>query len=500
MPNNARTLLTAVVASLFISLTVVECDAQRQRRLLGRRGNTDSGTESPYPGYGWELKPLVSARPPAAPRLPVASAIQPDLIIYAEPSRILSRMYRRTRELTPVNDNILETNIHGVAMNTTSTAPKLLPSDRGIEVELFLKTHARSETIGTNQAATARSHGITNVVGSKKILLTPASFQTTKARTLAQTNSDIIDFHWGRRIGQNVARQKADDQTSTIEYISASKASARASRQFDTTVDQSVRQLQRQFREQMRQLKSQNRSPQQLRLRSTHDQIIAEARFGTDPYATSGSALPPAPAILARDQAVVQAHESLVNQMIQQQIQQQDFDELQEDDWSEQMSDFLPVSTDALKVADEDRKWTLKMAEESPFDMRLENGQVSITMNVKNFTVGKRDYPGMKIEAKYAIEIGDSHVSAARTDKLKLTPTDEESKTDASGKKKRVGVRQQIFRSMVRKRFNPIFAETVDASRLLDQIPRQLGQSAVQLTNLEYSNGWFTSTMQLTNQ
>ena len=496
-PICSRTLLALSVFAIAISSS----DCQAQLRLLGGRRNSEPAEESPYPGYdNWELKTVVSARPPIAPRLPATSDFQPNFIIHADPSRMLSQMQRRNRDQMPVNDTILETDIRGNSNSDTLTVPRLMPSNRGIEIELQLRTRAFSRTTGTNRAATARSHATTNIAGSKKILLTPASFQTTKARTVAETNSNIVDFHWGRRIGQNIARETADDQKSTVEYISATKASAQARRQFDSTVDQSVRQLQRQFRDQVRQLKSQDRYPDHLRLRSTYDRVVAEGWFDTGEQTLNSMALPPAPVRLQRDQAVVHIHESLVNHLVRQQIAEQKFDELKEEDWSERMADILPVQDGALEVADDDRKWSLKMSKEMPFDMRLENGEVSITMNVDNFTVGERDFPGMKIQAKYALEINGSKITAKRSDKLKLTPTAAESKTDATGKKKRVGVRQQIFRSMVRKRFNPIFAESVDASRFLEQIPQQAGQLDIRLTNLEYTNGWFIGTAGLSQK
>ena len=489
--------VTLVVCTIVLSMA---CEANGQRRLRSRFASNSTGIESPYPGYDdWALKPLRLPTPPQAPRLIPPVNFRPNLIVYADPGRMLSQMYRRDQQITPVNDRILETNIQGLSLNNTTTVPILLPSRRGIEIELQLQTAANSRTVGTNRAATAHSLGITKIVGTKKILITPASFQTTRARTLAQTDSEMIGFNWGRRIGGNIARQRADDQASTFEYISASKASQQAGFQFDTTVDHRVRMLQRQFRSQVRNAKSRGQYPDRLRFRSTPNLLIAEAVFENDEFSQSSLLIPPAPQQLSRDQAVIQMHESIVNELMARQLRERDFRVLREEDWAESMSGLLPIDNSALRVADADRKWTLKMAESDPFRLRLSDGKALIAMNVLGFKVGDREYPGMKIEAEYDIHVAVDRITATRTEKLRLTPMESETKADSAGRR-RVGIRQQVFRSMVRKRFNPILAESIDASQFLDRMPQSLGGVQIEPLRLEYSGQWFTSLVQFSNR
>ena len=475
----------------FIGLAslMVTGDCAAQWRLRGRSA-ASSEIESPYPGYeDWELQPVRLASPPAAPHLAQPLEFLPNVLVFLEPGRVLSQMDRLDSQSTPVHDRILETEIQGASRNVTRTYPVLLPSDRGIEIELQMRTLANSQTVSRNRAATAQSFGTTRIVGVKKILLTPLSFQTTKARALAKTDSDMVGFQWGRRIGGNIARRRADEQSTTIEYINASKASRRAEDLFDQTVDHQVRMLQRQFRSRVQQLKSRGNYPDQLRLRSTSRILVAEAYFPNQSSGETSSPPWPAPTTLAADQLVIQIQESVVNQWLQQQLDQQDLSLLEESDWSERMGGILPISSKALTVQDEDRQWTLRMEDQRPFQLRLQNGVAQIQMNVANFRVGDREYPGMRIEADYDVSASHNRLTATRLGKLKLTPTEAESKMDASGNR-RVGIRQQIFRSMVRKRFNPIFSEQIDASGMLDRLPRNLGNLQLRLDSLDYVDDW----------
>lgn len=435
---------------------------------------------------------------------PVASSGplgSPNAYIHVTSGILLSRLEQRQVTRDPVYDVILGTSLQGEAMAHTNVTPQLLPSEQGIEVALHFHTRAFTNTTGTNNAATAYNRGLTKIHGRKQILLTPERFFTNNAHAHANTTSEIVGFKWDRPIGERIARQRAAEQKPTTERISEKKAADRARMQFDRQVDRQVVRFESQYRQALQQqLPLLPQQPTGLRFRSTHNTMVAEATFGTG----AANSHPPSLLMNGSCQGIaVQIHESLIGETLSRLNDTLAGQSLDEKDWSKRLAEFIParaVPAESLKVSNNRRQWKLGMPKEEPLKIEMVDQAVKVSLKIDAFQVGESKYPGMLIESLYKPEIKDGKVIAKRGEKLQLTPLDEDGNTvrkevadkEPSAKKKsskgRLGVRQQIFRSMVRKRFDPIFAEELP---LGDQ-RRTFANNQMTISRIELANGWAT--------
>lgn len=423
----------------------------------------------------------------------------PNAIIHITAGQLLERLEQKQVTREPVYAVVLGTSLQGSAMTHTTVTPQLLPSDRGIEVALHLHSRAFSKATGTASAATAYNRGVTDIHGRKQILFTPAQFFTNNGEATANTQSDIVGFKWDRRFGERIARERAAEQKPMAEKITAQKAADQTRTQFDRQVDRQVRRFEAQYRENLpQQLAALPLQPNDVRFRSTQDTVIIESIFGGG--ATDSP--PPSLRFNGRCQGMaIQLHESVITETLARLNAALAGQSLDEKDWGNRLGDLLPTRADALKVSNTRRQWTLGMAKSRPLKVSVGNDGLHVALKIDNFQVGKSKYPGMLIETVYTPLIEDGKIIAQREEKLKLTPLDEDGsavkpketeKTDkpkgSARSKRRLGVRQQIFRSMVRKRFDPIFAEEVP----LGEQQRTLAGTEITISRIELDGEWAT--------
>lgn len=481
-------LCSGLITLLFASFNLVA--QTRVTTLLKEMHGPQPFKNSGYPGYShWDWNPgNERIDPPTAPFLPPARNFRPQLIIQTAPDALLRTMQQTELQCDPVNDKILDTDIYGSTLNLVRVTPQLISSRRGIEVQLNMTTNARSSVVGIEGDATVGVDGKTLVLATKKVLLTPKSFQTTRARAVADSRTRINDFQWQRHIGHNIAFSRAYRDKSTSEYISASNAAIRAQSDFDKSVDEQVRIAQRQFRTIARQLQHQNQLPDDLRFRSQSDRLIAEAAYRRN--ALSNNDTPPT---LTRapqgEEVALQMHQSLINDWLDGRFGDE---ELTEADLVEQLRQVFPSPSTAPKQSNKPKKsrheWQLKMATKSPVHIQLDGDSVRVTVKIQELLIDKAISPGITITAEYQIQTSGKEVTAIRGERLDIQLMQMQGK-------KRLGARQTVFRSMLRREFDPVFAETLDLSPIFAQLPSRMGIDLVQdaqFQSVRVNKDWVT--------
>ncbi len=403
-----------------------------------------------------------------------------------------------------MDDVILGTQLRGTALTQTHVTPRLIPNDQAIQIALNLQTLAHTKTTGTNSAATAHSLGTTRIIGCKTIYFTASQAHTTPARTMADVTSEIVSFHWGRLFGARIARQRADEQKPLTEQISAQRAEDRASAQFDRQVTQQLDRLARSFRQSMNaRIASMPIQPTHLRLRSTTDAVIGDAWFDHGIV----TAWPPGLNVRGSQQGVaVQVHQSLLVQTLEslnRSLAGQALDEQQLSQFGNVLSDASGGRSASPRPQRRSRReWTLKMAETRPIQIRITGQGIHVSLNMDSITIDEVPNPPMRVQAVYLPVIRNQACYLERQGRLSLTPVTERQQADgndsalqkgertgtAAPPTQRRGARQQVFQSLLRKRFEQVMVPSLS----LGPQYRSIDGNSITLTNIDLSDEWIT--------
>ena len=357
-----------------------------------------------------------------------------------------------------MDDEILGARVRGTATNHVRLSPRLRTSERSIVLVLDVQTDVFSQTESRKQAATALVEGVTSIQGEKVIEFDGRRIVAWPSGAAADTQSRIVDFQWDRLFGEKIALREAYRTKPDSEAVSARKAAARAERQIDEQVDSQLRKWAAELRPRVRDWNNAGLSVS-YQFSSQPDGVEFRARF--DQTAPSqGVPLPP-----QMHDAEFGVHESFVNELINQSLRDR---MVSEQDWSAQFGNLLPARPQSLEVADPDRVWSLHFGQQ-PLKLEIDDNQIRIRLEVQGLAVGEDSYPGISIEALYQLteataSDGLPTVVLQRDKRLAL----QISQGKSAG---RLGVRQQVFRSMVRKRFEPIFADEIPLGTLLMRKP-----------------------------
>ena len=139
------------------------------------------------------------------------------------------------------------------------------------------------------------------------------------------------------------------------------------------------------------------------------------------------------------------------------------------------------------------------MAKSYPIHLDFLDNTIFVELRFDSFKVGTSEYPGLRIGATYGLEIKGDKIMLVRQGKLQLKPPKKsaediakdianQSTEDSQPKSRRRGVRQQIFRSLARKRFDPIFAEALNVG----STRRSIGGNSMTIAKIETSDDWIT--------
>lgn len=427
----------------------------------------------------------------------------PTLVAHVTAATLIEQMKQEQVTRDPIYDVIQGTSLQGSALSKTTITPQLLPSEHGIAAALHLNTRAQIETTGTDNAATVYNRGTTDIQGYKQVLFTPTQILTYKAQASANVQADIVGFQWQRPLGEQIARRRAYEQEPQIEAISSVNTGKRARKQLDRQVDRQMAKLETQLRANAAgQLARLPMRPDHVQLRSTREAAIAEVYFGDGRIGSFPPTLQPNG---SQQGMAVQIHQSLLAAAMDPLNDALAGQTVEEEDWS-QLTNLLPVST-AAQLRPDRRKWILQMPDDAPLTTTLTDKGMRVAFKVAAFKVGTTAYPGMLIETNFTPTIKDGQLIAVRDDRLTLTPLPvqpakpagsdaakpsntkpAENAADKPKPRRRLGVRQNIFRSMVRKRFDPVFAKELPIG---DQ-HRSLGGNRYSISDIEISNEWAT--------
>jgi hypothetical protein len=141
-------------------------------------------------------------------------------------------------------------------------------------------------------------------------------------------------------------------------------------------------------------------------------------------------------------------HESAVNNLATGTLAGE---QVREDQLAEQMAELWGKAPAGFQPTDPEKLWTIHFHAENPLRVEFADGIATVTLQARGFQVGKQSIPGARLRVAYELVAVDSRLVGVRQGRIEIVPL------EATDESTQVGVRYQVFRSMLRRRFERVF-------------------------------------------
>ncbi len=348
----------------------------------------------------------------------------------------------------PFNEMILGSRYHGMSTTDSSFSLRTEPAEDSVALTLLWQATVASRTQSTTQRTDVSSRSTTRIAAIKQLSWQQSEWQVEPARARAASRSRITNVNVRRLLGRRVARRRAYQQRPAVDRSVARQAEQRTRREFDRQIDTLLATMQENFDRQIRQpLAERGQLPELVRQRSTADAmelILLEAN-GSQYGATSG--IPTRFSKQSYDFSL-SLHQSALNNLATGMFAGE---QVSENQLAEQMAEVLGRAPAGLQPSDPEKLWTIHFHRESPLRVEFAAGVVTVTLLTQGFTVGGQSIPGARLKVAYELDTDGPRLHGARQGRIEIVPL------DANEDSPQVGVRYQVFRSMLRRRFDRVF-------------------------------------------
>jgi len=375
-----------------------------------------------------------------------------NLHVFVDDQVVTAGFDRPVDRTEPVRDVILGTTIRGTGHTTGETTGSLANNEHHAVIDLTFLGVNRSDNRGFNGPVTIHSQGITRLGARARLYVNDTGLHAlpTKANAHTRTHTSAIRDRKGRRIVERIAWRRAAEQKCLAEAIAADHAEQRLRRRVDAEVADAVAEANEAFTGKFRDtLTERGLFPATLDFSSTTEAMRIDWLYATDAQIAAATEPPPlhSDAVLG-----IRLHESVVNNMAQTALGGMTVHEplLQAD--IKRAFGRLP---ERLRTPPGEEPWGVGFADRLPIELDVADGQFTITIRGRRYHKGDQRHPGMNVWATYAIDTDSDAPRAVRQGDLNIFPPGFNPDTD------RLSTRQQVIRTLLKKRFDGIFGEEI---------------------------------------
>ena len=348
----------------------------------------------------------------------------------------------------PFNEMILGSRYRGMSTTDSSFSLRTEPNDESVALSLLWQATVASRTQSTTQRTDVSSRSTTRIAAIKQLSRQQDEWQVEPARVRAASRSRITNVEVRRLLGRRVARQRVYAQRPAVDRSAARRAEQRTRREFDRQIDALLATMREDFDRQFRQpLAEREQFPEIVRQRSTAEAVeLILLQANASQYGATSN-LPARPTKQSAGDLSFSLHESAVNNLATGTLAGE---RVREDQLAEQMAKLLGRTPAGLQPSDPKKLWTIHFHRASPLRVEFAAGAVTVTLQAQGFTVGKQSIPGARLKVAYELDADGARLHGARQGRIEIVPLDADEVS-------RVGVRYQVFRSMLRRRFERVF-------------------------------------------
>jgi len=375
-----------------------------------------------------------------------------NLMVGVSSKMVTQAISKPVDEVAPVTDCILGTTIRGTGHTVGNTTAELVEDGQRASIDIVFSAVNKSDTVGYNGPVIIHSKGTTNLSARKRIMIDEAGISSLPACSSATTNSVITSIcdKKNREFVERIAKKRAKKQKCKAEAIAAQHAEQRINSRIDAEAAESISKAHENFVNKFRRpLTERDLFPQYLGF-SSKPSILNISALQAD--STQLAAPSAAPAIAEGADVVLQVHDSMINNFTTSALSGMTVDK---EDFESAIIDMLGKLPEKLKEDDQE-PWSISFTRGMPISVQFADEEISMTIRGRKFRKGEDNHPGMNISVKYKIEETDTGFKLMRQGEPEIFPPG-----FVPGGGKSMGVRFQVIRTILERRFGRIFIEEI---------------------------------------
>jgi hypothetical protein len=413
--------------------------------------------------------------------------VRPNLFLDVSEGVLQSAVTKRETLESAVRDVILGTTYVGSSTTSSITGLDLVANRDGVSTRYTYEGEAQIRTNGYNQGATVRTSSVSTFRGEKLLNLTTVGITMSPASATAVNRSRILDVSTSRVLGNRVARNRAYQQKNATERQVGQRTAALVRQEMDTYFRDLVKSSRDTFVRRFRiPLHARNAFPEVVSLTSTDLRARMSLLVANSGQLSTTTSPPEVLSQEAEADVVCQLHESLVNNLADSYLGGR---RLRDVEIGEMIKELFGRVPEGFQQQDGQETWTIGFDIDAPCVVRFGEDTLTLEIRATDMLVGETAYPGAEISAHYDLDPQATTLVGKRSGRLRV------SVRDVADAETQLGVRQQVFRSMVRRRFDRILPMEINWKQL--DLPDPWPEDRqLEMTAARGANGWLTLIMQ----
>ncbi|MCG8584941.1 MAG: hypothetical protein MI757_09545 [Pirellulales bacterium] len=406
---------------------------------------------------------------------------RPNLYVRASRALMGANIDRTFDEAITIDDVILGTRQTGSGHVRGTVRLELIPDARRLAANVRLATTVSSLTSAYEDSVSVDTRSTMNVRATKGIRLDQRGRTLLPTEVDVTSSSDIVGLSIGRRIGRRTAERRVYERQGASAEESRRQTRARVQSEMDTRLAELINPAMQYYLREIRlPLLTSGNYPRSIRTRTTRDYVQASIAQA-NPKQWSRASRPPK--LEVTFDLSVRMHESFGENLI---AGIWPGAKVSEEKLQKNLEKLFGRSPEGLNVTDPERVWTFDFADQKPLETKFDDGVLTVTLRLSGFTVGPKAYPGMWITIRYKLDSTEQGVVAVRQGRLEIVPPGFDATSGA-----RLGARQQVLRSMLKRRFERVFPETWNPGEIeLTGTWKNAGPLIIEAATAD--NGWLT--------
>lgn len=416
---------------------------------------------------------------------------QPNVKVYASEKLLNAIVSTTSRERSPYREVLLGTVYRGTNTTDSHLSLSTEPAEGNIALTMHWDATVASRSHSSQRRVDVSSRSTTRISATKQLIRTPDSWSAEPAEATASTSSRITGINVRRLIGRRAARSQVYQQKNSVARAAARRAQSRTQREFDRHVAKMLDSMRYEFVREVRlPLVKRDQLPETVNQRSTSDSIELALLQANRRQLGAATAMPVWVTGQSSSDLSLTVHQSAWDNFSAGMFAGE---QLREDQIAEQISRRLGWTPEGLAPEDADKMWSIHFHEENPVVVDFADGTVTVTIRAQGFTVGEKVIPSAQLQVTYNLNVVDSQLIGEREGRINIVPLQTE------GQETQVGVRYQVFRTMLRRRFDRVFPEEFSWNEL--PLPESLAQRArLNFARCLLTDGWLQLDCQLPSE
>lgn len=366
----------------------------------------------------------------------------PNISIWIGEQLVQRALSRSVNQSRPVRDCILGTSITGTALLTGQVSAQLLPTDGAIRVQVTLDGQVHSNNIGRNGPVRLRTSGLGNVSSSRVVTVNESGIYAEPVQTTGTLSTRINAIEHRLRLVRRIARKKAGEQKPLADRIALGKLKDQVGSGFAEETDEALsRPLPNPTKQLLPWFLRLDLPTPTRRIGSTQTAVYAHA---TVRRSAELAAPLPAPAVPGGYDAVIQVHESLIDNTVGHMLAGRTVNE-------DELAELLQQSGRATKIEREEGEepFELDFARSRPIVFEAREGKIRVGIRGTRFQQGNKGIDK-------AVEITATYEPITTVEGYVILKLVEDAKIDFPGTK-RLSVSQTGTRTAMTKKFKGVF-------------------------------------------